>query len=139
MKIPVLILAIFVALALILTIAATAVGQTSEQRVATPKYDPATETTFEGRVEELRDRECPMSGGMGSHLILKLSDGKTIEVHLATTKFVKAMDLVFKQGDQVRLRGTKVQFEGRETIFARELTRGNETIMLRDKNGKPIW
>ena len=139
MKIRILMLAIFVALALILTIAPTAAGQASEQRVATPKYDPATEATFEGSVEEVRDRECPMSGGMGSHLILKVSDGKTIEVHLATAKFVKTMDLVFKQGDQVRLRGTRVQFEGKETIFARELTRGNETIMFRDKSGRPIW
>jgi len=28
----------------------------------------------------MQDRECPVSGGMGSHLILKLLDGKTIEV-----------------------------------------------------------
>jgi len=139
MKTPVLILAIFVALALVPTVAPAAAGQTSEQRVATPKYDPAIEATFEGRVEEVRDRECPMSGGIGSHLILKLSDGKTIEVHLATAKFVKTLDLVFKQGDQVLVRGTKVQFEGKETIFARQLTRGNETIMFRDKSGKPIW
>jgi hypothetical protein len=35
--------------------------------------------------------------------------------------------------------GTKVQFEGVDTIFAREVTRGGETFMLRDKNGTPIW
>ena len=80
-----------------------------------------------------------MSGGMGSHLILKLSDGKTIEVHLATTKFVKTYDLVFKQGDKVSVLGTKVQFEGKETIFARQITRGTETTVFRDKAGKPIW
>lgn len=139
MKTWALIIALLVALALTLTIAPTAVGQNSEQRVATPKYDPATETTFEGTVEEVRDRECPMSRGMGSHLILKLSGGKTIEVHLAPTKFVRTYDLVFKQGDQVRVVGTKVQFEGKETIFARQLTRGMETVVFRDKAGTPVW
>jgi DNA/RNA endonuclease YhcR with UshA esterase domain len=139
MKTRGLMLAIFVALLLILTIAPAAAGQNSEQRVAPPKYDPATEATFEGTVQEVRDRECPMSGGMGSHLILKLSDGKTIEVHLATTKFVKTYDLVFKQGDKVSVLGTKVQFEGKETIFARQITRGTETTVFRDKAGKPIW
>src|SRR5215831_15020449 len=54
-----------------------------------PKYDLATEATYKGTVEEVSDRVCPVSGGMGSHLLLKLADGKTIEVHLATAKFVK--------------------------------------------------
>ena len=76
---------------------------------------------------------------MGSHLILKLATGDTIEVHLASTKFVRNYDLVFNKGDVVTVVGTKVQFEGVETIFAREVTRGNETFVFRDKSGKPIW
>jgi hypothetical protein len=63
----------------------------------------------------------------------------TIEVHLASTKFVKAYDLVFNKGDEVTVVGTKVQFEGVETIFAREVTRGSETFVFRDKDGTPIW
>lgn len=132
----VLILAVF---ALVLIAAPAVVGQKSEPRVAVPKYDPAAEATFKGTVEAVRDRECPMSGGMGSHLILRLAAGNTIEVHLASTKFVKAYDLVFNKGDVVSVVGTKVQFEGVETIFAREVTRGSDTFSFRDKDGKPIW
>ncbi len=80
-----------------------------------------------------------MSGDRGSHLSLKLSTDKTIEVHLATTNFVKTYDLVFNKGDQVEVVGTKVQFEGVETIFAREVKRGNDTFIFRDKEGTPIW
>jgi hypothetical protein len=69
---------------------------------------------------------------MGSHLILRLSANKTIEVHLASTKFVKTYDLVFNKGDVVTVVGTKVQFEGMETISAREVTRGSETFVFRD-------
>jgi hypothetical protein len=76
---------------------------------------------------------------MGSHLILKLLDGKTIEVHLATTRFVKSYGLVLNKGDQVDVVGTKVHFEGKDTIFAREVTRGTETFAFREKNGTPIW
>jgi len=76
---------------------------------------------------------------MGSHLILRLAPNQTIEVHLATTKFVKTYDLVFSKGDVVTVVGTKVQFEGVETIFAREVTRGTDTFTFRDKNGTPIW
>ncbi len=33
----------------------------------------------------------------------------------------------------------KVKFEGVDTIFAREVKRGNDMYMFRDKDGKPIW
>jgi hypothetical protein len=130
---------ILVAAALLLAIVPAASGQKSEPRVAVPKYDPAIEATFKGTIIETRDRECPVSGGMGSHVILKLADGETIEVHLAATKFVKSYGLVLNKGDQVDVVGTKVHFEGTDTIFAREVTRGTETFAFRDKNGMPIW
>jgi len=123
----------------VLTTTPMIAGQKSTSGVTVPKYDPAVEGTFKGTVEEVRDRECPMSGGMGSHLIIRLSPTQTIEVHLASTKFVKTYDLVFSKGDVVTVVGTKVQFEGVETIFAREVTRGNETFVFRDKDGSPIW
>jgi len=124
--------------ALILVITPAAAGQKSGTSEV-PKYDRATEATFKGTVEEVRDRQCPMSGGLGSHLVIKLSPNQTIEVHLASTKFVKTYDLVFSKGDAITVVGTKVHFEGVETIFAREVTRGSETFVFRDKDGNPIW
>jgi DNA/RNA endonuclease YhcR with UshA esterase domain len=139
MKTSRIIILILTVLALVLIITPAAAGQKSGPSVAVPKYDPAAEATFKGTVEEVRDRQCPVSGGMGSHLILRLSPSQTIEVHLASTKFVKAYDLVFNKGDVVTVVGTKVQFEGVETIFTREVTRGDETFVFRDKDGKPVW
>ena len=127
------------AVVLFLTTGPIAPAQKPEAGIAVPKYDRAAEATFKGTVEEIRNHQCPVSGGMGSHLIVKLSTGNTIEVHLATTKFVKAYDLVFNKGDVVTVVGTKVQFEGVETIFAREATRGSDTFLFRDKDGTPIW
>jgi hypothetical protein len=139
MKTSRVIILILAFIALVLTITPAVGGQASGPGVAVPKYDPAKEATFKGTVEEVKDRQCPVSGGMGSHLILRLSPDKTIEVHLATTKFVKTYELVFNKGDEVTVVGAKVQFEGVETIFAREVTRGGETFVFRDKNGAPVW
>jgi DNA/RNA endonuclease YhcR with UshA esterase domain len=133
------ILVLIVTLAALVVIVATAAEAQTGTSVPVPKYDTAAEATFKGTVQEVRDRQCPMSGGLGSHLILKLSDGQTIEVHLATAKFVKTYNLVFSKGDVITVVGTKVQFEGVETIFAREVTRGSETFIFRDKDGKPVW
>lgn len=104
-----------------------------------PKYDPTTEAVFKGTVEAVTDRQCPVSGSMGSHVMLRLADGSTIEVHLATTKFVKLYDLVINKGDEIEVTGSKVKFEGADTIFARQIKHGNDTYVFRDKDGKPVW
>jgi hypothetical protein len=114
-------------------------AQQNQSNAQIPKYDAAAETVFKGTVDEVRDRQCPMSRGLGSHIMLKLTDGKNMEVHLAPAKFVKAYDLTFNKGDQLEVTGTKVTFEGLETIFAREVKRGSDTFAFRDKEGRPIW
>ena len=104
-----------------------------------PKYDKSAEAIFKGTVDEVKDRECPVSGGMGSHLILKLADGGPIEVHLALTKFVSRYELVFHKGDILEVTGVKVKFEGVDTIIARKIKRGQDEYLLRDNDGKPLW
>ena len=104
-----------------------------------PKYDKASEAVFKATIIEVRDRQCPVSGGMGSHLVVKLSDGNTVEVHLSTTKFVKQYELVFKPGDSVEITGVKVRFQDADAIFARKIKRGTDEFLFRDNDGKPLW
>jgi hypothetical protein len=130
-------LAVLLTLALLVIVTPAFAAEKGAQ-AGVPKYNPATEVTLKGTVDDVRDRQCPVSGGMGAHIILKTGD-KTIEVHLATTKFMKNYELVFAKGDQVEVTGSKVVFEGVETIFAREVKRGNDTFAFRDKDGNPVW
>jgi len=104
-----------------------------------PKYDKSTEAVFKGTVEEVRDRACPVSGGMGSHLMLKQADGSVIEIHLALTKFVTQYELVFHKGDVLEVTGVKVKFEGVDTIFARKIKHGSDEFLFRDNDGRPLW
>ena len=111
----------------------------SQQKSGVPKYDATKEVTIKGTVEEVVDRNCPVSGTLGAHLVLKMAGGDTIEVHLAPTKFVKNYELVFAKGDQVEVLGSKVNFENKETIFARQITRGSDSFVFRDDKGNPVW
>jgi len=116
-----------------------ATAQTPQSSKPAPKYDTATEVTLKGVIAETTDRICPVSGGLGFHFMLKQADGKLIEVHVSTTKFVKDYELSLKRGDDVKVVGSKVQMDGVDTILAREVVRGNETLAFRDKDGKPAW
>ncbi len=129
-------------LIVVAVIAATAQSAAAQNRTASqvvPKYDVAAEATFKGTIVDVSDRICPVSGGLGSHFVLKLSDGQSIEVHVGATKFVNAYDLALHKGEQVEVVGAKVKFEGVDTIFVREVRRGNEVLVFRDKKGTPIW
>jgi hypothetical protein len=106
---------------------------------AVPKYDKSAEAVFKGTVDDVHDRQCPVSGGMGSHLELRQADGSLIEVHLSLTKFVRQYDLVFKKGDVVEVTGVKVKLDGVDTIFARKIKRGDDEFLFRDNDGKPLW
>lgn len=105
----------------------------------TPNYDKSTEVKLKGTVVDVRDYSCPISGTMGAHLTLKVQDGSTIELHLAATKYVKSYEMVFNKGDEIEVIGSKVKLNDADTIMAREITRGQDSFVFRDENGKPVW
>lgn len=102
----------------------------------TPKYNKATETKLNGTVDELR--QVP-GADEGVHFILR--DGeKTILIHVGPDKFLKDIEVEFAKGEKVQVVGSKVKSaEGEDEILAREITKDNNTITLRDKNGEPAW
>ncbi len=129
-------------LIVIFVLASLAAAQTAPKANPSPKvpkYIGAAQAVYKGTEDDLKDRECPVSGGMGSHIMLKLESGEIIEVHLATTKFIKLVDMNLKKGDTIEVTGWKTEFEGVQTIFARIVKHGDETYMFRDKDGKPAW
>src|ERR1043165_9933083 len=106
-------------------------AQTPGINKALPKYDIASEVTLKGTITDISERNCPVSGGLGFHFILKVQDGTTIEVHVATSKFGKSYEIGLKKDDKVEVVGSKVKFEGADTVFARQITRGDEVFVVR--------
>jgi DNA/RNA endonuclease YhcR with UshA esterase domain len=129
---------IVLSFALATGVAPSVVGQNADQKEAVPKYDISAETKIKGVIDEVKDRNCPISGTMGAHLMIK-ADGKVYEVHIAPTKFVKSYEVVFQKGDEIEIKGIKTTFQGVDAILAREIKRGNDDFVFRDPQGKPIW
>jgi hypothetical protein len=109
------------------------------QTTKVPKYNSASETVLKGTVEQMRDRRCPVSGSMGSHIVLRMENNSLIEVHLATTEFTKMVEMNLRPGDRVEVTGFQTEFEGVPTIFARSVKHGMDEFMFRDKDGNPVW
>ncbi len=63
----------------------------------------------------------------------------TQEVCLCPKAFLDMMESSFAKGDEVEIVGSKVDNDGKPLILAREVTKGQNTLVLRDKKGEPVW
>jgi len=111
----------------------------AETPASAPKYNLADEVTIKGVVQEVKDFQCPVSGGMGAHLIIKTDKG-LVTVHLALSKFLSDYGFGFAKGDEVAVIGVRAKVgDDENAILARQIERGNQTFTFRDKAGKPLW
>jgi hypothetical protein len=82
------------------------------------------------------DFTCPIAEHeVGSHLILDTAKGSVV-IHLAPARVMRSQQLTFTTGDKLEIVGAKFRFGGRDGLIAREITRGSETYVLRDPEGK---
>jgi hypothetical protein len=72
------------------------------------------------------------------HLLVKIGTD-TFDVYLCPKAFLADMGVSFSQGDEIVLTGSRIKQEEAELILAREVVRGNDTLVLRDEKGNPVW
>ena len=103
-----------------------------------PKYDPATETTIKGTVQEIKTFACKLGGPSGYHLELKTEKG-VVEVHVAAGKYLTDYQFQFAVGDEVEVVGSLIQMDGKDAFLARSIKKGQNTYVFRDPKGNPLW
>ena len=135
---PVFWTALWIAL-LILVLGVTRVhSQGLPQKTASPpKYDTATETKIKGTVEEIK----PAASESKTPLIELMLKGEsaTVEVSLCPKPFLDDLGVSYAKGDSLEITGSKVKRGDLEQVLAREVVKGNDTVIFRDKTGKPVW
>jgi hypothetical protein len=100
-----------------------------------PEYDPKAEVTIKGVVEDFH--ESQMRGDHpGLHLIVK-TETETIEVHACPVRFMKELEFAIEKGDTITVVGSRPEPTG--IVVAREVTKGQTSLILRDKTGAPVW
>ena len=104
---------------------------------APPKYDPATETKLKGVVAEFK--LLPPSGGKPAAYLVIKSGPDTVQVFLCPKSFLDDMGASFKADDKIEVTGSKVKQGDADLILAREVVKGDDTLTLRFKDGKPAW
>jgi hypothetical protein len=76
--------------------------------------------------------------GYGVSLTLKTSK-ETIMVYLGPGWFLEKQDLTFAPQDQVEITGSQTTLQGKPTIIAAQVKKGDKSLKLRDPAGIPAW
>jgi hypothetical protein len=100
-------------------------------------YNPATEVTVKGAVEEVT-QTTGRRGWAGIHLMLKADEG-AYDVHVGPASYISAQQFAFAKGDSVEVIGSKTNVGGTEVLIARQITKDGKTLTLRDERGFPKW
>jgi hypothetical protein len=125
---------LFLLLALVL---AAPAGAQKAAKANGPKYDLQTEAKLKGTIDEIK---LPPKGSEKEivHLTLK-SGADTLDVYLCPKSFMNDMGMDFGKGDDISLTGSKVKVADADVVLAREVAKGNNSFIMRDAKGAPVW
>jgi len=95
--------------------------------------------TINGKVTAV-DRVAPMSGmDQGVQLTIQTDKNQTVYAHLGPTWFIDQQSFKFNPGDTVKITGATCDINGKPCFMVTEVHRGDDVMMLRQKNGTPAW
>ena len=102
-----------------------------------PKYDLHTEAKIKGTIDEVK---LPPKGSEKEIVYLLVKSGTdSVDVYLCPKSFFDDMGMDFSKGDEITLTVSKVKQGEAELLLAREVVKGNNTFVLRDAKGDPVW
>jgi hypothetical protein len=97
------------------------------------RYNPAAERIFDGTAASARH---VVNGVVFFPLMV---EDQMIEVELGPKEFVRKSGFNVKAGEMVTVIGMSRVVGKRETVLAREVRTMQGTLILRDRNGLPVW
>jgi hypothetical protein len=100
-------------------------------------YDSSNTAVIHGVVETVRNNASFCARG-GTEVTLK-TDKETYNVLLGPAAFLSQSNFAIAKGDELSVTGFHATFQGTPVLIAREVTKGERTLTLRDMQGYPAW
>lgn len=102
------------------------------------QYNSQTVETVSGEVISVDKVTYGRRGYTGIHLLLKTDNGE-IPVHLGPSWYIEHQSMKVVPHDVVEVTGSRVIYGGKPALIAAEVKKGNESLLLRNKEGLPLW
>jgi hypothetical protein len=98
--------------------------------------------TIEGTLTAIKTGPCERTtgrAGVGTHLLLQNSEGKTVNVHLGPATVVASFVNGLKAGDHVTAKAFRTDKLPADNYVAVSATVGEKSLTLRDETLRPTW
>ena len=122
---------------IVMSFVASSLKRTYATEPSSPKYDNQSETKIKGTVQDVA---LPAPGHEQEvvHIVVKIGND-VLDVYLCPKSFLDEMGVEFNKGDDISVTGSKVKQGDNDLLLARQAQKGNDTLILRDDKGKPVW
>ena len=97
------------------------------------RYDVLAEQVYEGTVGS---KGHVVDGLM--YFALRISD-RTVEVQIGPEEFVQRSGFKLKIGEMVTVVGMPLVWKGRDIVLARKVSNMTSVLVVRDRDGYPMW
>lgn len=101
-------------------------------------YNPATVETVRGEIISLGKTISGNGRTYCETMTLKTGKGN-IWVILKPENYRAKTNLMFKPREQVEITGSRLALPGKNAIIAARVKKGDETMVLRELTGRPVW
>jgi sporulation protein YlmC with PRC-barrel domain len=106
-------------------------------------YNPNEVKTLHGTIESVgtfnmegAPEGTPVSG---VRLRIRTDDGNLVTVYTGPRSYLESRNTWFHHGDEVTVTGSPAKVGWRDVILAAQIKKGDQTLDLRSKEGRPLW
>ena len=100
-------------------------------------YDPGTVEKLHGKIVKVET--VAGRGALGGiHLLVK-TDKEVIPVHIGPQWYLDSRDVVFRTGERIEIRGSRITYDDAPAVIADRVVYGDRELKLRDSGGVPLW
>ena len=126
-------LLLFLAAAIVLLIAfpGVSLAQRAMSVLSRGKY-------VRGEVISVEKVGCGQGRRHGVHLLLQTAEGRVV-VNLGPSWFVESQRMKVQPRDRIKVAGARVSCDGKPTLIATVVRKGDERLRLRGRDGTPRW
>lgn len=103
-----------------------------------PHFNPNTVQTFKGKISSIQQVGYATRPTPHTQLLLRTQKGE-ISVDLGPEWYIHSEGIVVIPGQQVTIEGSLLVLDGAHFVIASSITIGNQTYLLREKDGRPLW
>jgi hypothetical protein len=96
------------------------------------------EKAYAGTVLKVTEHQCDVCKQIEVSMMLKTSRGK-VEIKLGPKPFLETHSFLPAVGEEMRVMGVQLPDNGKQAVFANEIAKGGEHLILRGKFGRPEW